>query len=407
MTLLRRQTVDFADGPALTPFSRLRVANPETIFDANFGYGKRAILFNEILAGTGSATHLPNQSSVALACATSGDAAALQSKMYHRYVPGKGQLIKMAQVYGAASVGVVKRAGYFDANDGVFLEQNGTTDVAFVRRTSTSGSPVDNRVVQASWNLDPLDGTGPSGITLDLSLDSILILDLQWLSMGRIRVGFDIGGLIVYCHEFLHANILSVPYMRTANLPIRWSISSTSAAGSFQVTCCAVESEGGAEFARGLHFAVDTVGTVRTIGATALPVMSLRPRTTFGGLTNRIQMVLEGFNWLATNGTNSFRWRLIYGGVTTGGSWANVDASNSGMEYNVTGTAFTGGIAVNSGYDNASSAQRFSNLIETRDNRYPWCLDGAGNQIEMILSMLDVSGGTTDVLAAMQWKELR
>ncbi len=263
-----------SDGPNLDAFSRLRVSTPVGLFDSSFQYDLQPLLYYTVTANSGTVTHTAAYSSAKLStAAVASSSALLQSKQYHRYIPAKSQLVVMTQIMGAAVAGITRRAGYFDDNDGVFLEQNGITDVALVRRTSTSGSPVDNRVVQASWNLDPLNGAGPSGITLDLSKASILVIDLQWLGMGRIRVGFDIGGIIVYVHEFLNANVLTVPYMKTANLPVRWSASGNGVSDMY-ATCAAVISEGGTEFDRGLCTQLARLSSVRAarslIGASYL-----------------------------------------------------------------------------------------------------------------------------------------
>ncbi len=63
--------------------------------------------------------------------------------------------------------------------------------------------------------------------------------------MGRVRVGFDIDGVIYYAHQFLNANNLSVPYMQSATLPIRMVVTSTSS-GSTKTSyfkCATVQSE--------------------------------------------------------------------------------------------------------------------------------------------------------------------
>ena len=45
--------------------------------------------------------------------------------------------------------------------------------------------------------------------------------------VGRVRIGFDIDGIVYYAHEFLHANVLTIPYTQTLNLPIRGQLTTT------------------------------------------------------------------------------------------------------------------------------------------------------------------------------------
>lgn len=397
---------DPLDGSSIDAFSRARVSNPTTIFNSYFRYDLLPIRYNAITANSGTITHLPNESSAELATAAVASSSAIMvSKQYHRYIPGKSQLIVMSGVIRAAVANVVKRVGYFDASNGIFLEQNGTTDVAFVRRTSTSGSPVDNRVVQASWNVDPMDGTGPSGITLDLTKSYILVIDLQWLGMGRARVGFDIGGQIVYVHYFQTANTLTSVYMTEGNLPNRWEISGNGVS-TMIATCAAVISEGGSELDGGFFMSAGSGLTVRTFtSGTPLPVIAVRPRTTFNGITNHGTYALESVTWLPTSGSNDFLWQLVYDTVITGGSWVNVNTSSSAMEINSTGTAVTGGLVISGGHDNSSNSQRQPQTSVNHD-RYPWCVDAVGSQIVMALVMTDISG-SSNVHSTMSWREQR
>lgn len=399
--------IGYGDSASLDAFSRVRVSEPTTLFDSKFRYDTLPIRFNSITANSGTITHLPNESSVSLAtAAVASSSAIIQSRQYHKYIPGKSQLILMTGVVRAAVAGIVKRIGYFDAEDGIFLEQNGTTDVAIVRRTSVSGSAVDNRVVQASWNIDKFDGTGVSGKTLDLTKSQILVIDLQWLGMGRVRIGFDIDGIIYYAHQFLNANTtLTTVYMKKSDLPVRWEIAGNGVA-TMQATCSAVISEGGSEADEGLLFSTDTGVTSRTVTAgTPLPVIAVRPATTFNSITNRVNFRLESASWIPTSGTNAFKWEIIYNPTITGGAWNSVNASSS-AEVNITATSVSGGIVVASGFDNATSANRQLEFVNGISSRYPWCHDGAGNQIPFAIVFTEFAGNS-DISASMQWRELR
>ena len=396
--------VALPDGPNVDAFSRLRVSTPVGLFDSTFQYDLQPLVYYQTVANSGTITHQPNTSGARLAsAAVGGSSAIMQSKPYHRYIPAKSQLIVMTQIIGVATANVVKRVGYFDANDGIFLEQNGTVDLAFVRRTSTSGGPVDNRVVQASWNLDKLDGTGPSRITLDLTKASILIVDLQWLGMGRVRVGFDVAGIIVYVHQFLNANVLAVPYMKTANLPNRWEISG-SAVGSMDAQCASVISEGGTEYDRGYLFQKESA-VVTAGNGTQTCIVAIRPAATLNGIVNRVQIAAEDFDGLVT-GANPVLWQVVYNPTITGGSWAARDATNSAAEYNITAASISGGISVASFYTPAGAQFKTSGALEVI-SRMPIVLDPSGaNPIAVALCATGYTG-TSTVFGSMSWRELR
>jgi hypothetical protein len=119
-----------------------------------------------------------------------------------------------------------------------------------VIRSYTTGIAVDTKVAQSSWNGDPLDGSGPSGITLDPSLVQIFWLDVEWLGVGNVRTGFVINGQFIVCHTFQHANMVgnTKVYMTTATLNPRYEITNTGVTGTsstMKQICSTVMSEGG------------------------------------------------------------------------------------------------------------------------------------------------------------------
>jgi hypothetical protein len=141
--------------------------------------------------------------------------------------------------------GVQRRVGYFDDGNGLFFEDNAGT-IRVVIRSSDSGVPVDTAVDQASWNMDAMDGSGPSGLTIDWANAQIFVLDFQWLSVGRVRFGLEVAGVIIYVHEHSVANVANFPWTSTPNLPIRYQIITTAASpqSSMRVICSSVISEG-------------------------------------------------------------------------------------------------------------------------------------------------------------------
>ena len=119
------------------------------------------------------------------------------------YQPGKSLLNLNTFVMSPAKTNLRQRVGYYGANNGYYLELNNTT-VSFVERSFVTGAIVDTPVTQASWNVDPMNGSGPSGITLDLTKAQILFIDLEWLGVGTVRMGFVVDGNFYVCHKFHH-----------------------------------------------------------------------------------------------------------------------------------------------------------------------------------------------------------
>lgn len=356
--------VTFNDGPSIDAFSRLRVSDTTTLFDSTAQYGNNALVWESAVVGTGVLSNSTATSAVQLSTGgtASGAKCTRQTQVYFRYQPGRSQLVLQTFVMGAASTNLRRRVGYFDDNNGVYLEQT-STGPSVVIRSATSGSPVNTSVAQAAWNRDPLDGTGDSGITLDLTKTQILVIDLQWLGVGRVRIGFDINGTIYYCHEFLHANTtFTTVYMQTASLPLRQEIENTgitSGTNTLQAICGAVIAEGGFDAGRGQQFAAGNAATGISV-TTRRPIYSIRAKTTGpSSVRNTGQIIVEDINMLA--GTKDIYYEIVKSPTSlTGASWAAYDATNSLVEVDIAATAISGGQVLAAGYCTAGQTARIS-----------------------------------------------
>ena len=135
-------------GGAIDAFGRARISAPYTLFDSQNRYEKND-LFSETTATGGTVTYTANSSTVNLNVTTSsGSEVVRQTFRSFSYQPGKGLLVMNTFVMPTAQDGQRIRIGYFNAENGVFLERDGAT-IYIVRRTYVSGTAVDTRVAQA------------------------------------------------------------------------------------------------------------------------------------------------------------------------------------------------------------------------------------------------------------------
>jgi hypothetical protein len=235
-------------GNNVDAFGRIRVSNPLTIFDSK-NIMSQNTLFNATTANGGSVTYTSNKSTVNLNVTEAASSKTVrQSNRVMSYQPGKSLLIFNTFVMNTLTANLKQKVGLFDANNGIFFYADGTT-LKIVRRTYTSGAAVDTEISQSSWNGDILNGTGASGFTLNAATSNILFIDIEWLGVGSVRVGFVINGQLITAHTFYNANSLTTVYMQTANLPIRYEIerAGTLTAGTYtlQQICSSCISEGG------------------------------------------------------------------------------------------------------------------------------------------------------------------
>lgn len=410
MSYLFNNKIDFVDGQ-VDAFRRLRTSNPVTLFDNSNQYDMGPLLWDTALSGTANTIHDPYSSAVDLEVGTdANDEAIRQTYEYFRYQPGKSQLILMTGDMGVTDANNVSKAyGYFDSSNGVYVKRYGGVTSWVLRRTTSSGLS-EIEVPQSQWSDDRMDGTGPSGITLDITKAQIFMIDLEWLAVGTVRVGFVIDGQPYIVHRFHHANSYNGVYMETANLPIRTQIKNVDGGtgDSFKQICCAVISEGGFEDDRGYPFTALNGAAYITANDNDTPIIAIRPKATFNSKTNRAKILVQNTSIMATKNALA---KIVYNPVITGGTWVSV-AADSAMEYNITMTSYTGGTTVQSlyipgGFDRSTRGDIGD---ATLISKLPLSLDIAGqNPKPLLISASPMPGvtGDNDVAASINWNELR
>lgn len=354
----------------------------------------------------------------------SGDQAVRATHRYIPYVPGKTQLITETFLFGAAVADVRRRAGYFDAFNGLFLEQNGTTNLAFVRRSNTSGSPVEARTAQADWNLDTLapavdgvpDGDSPSGITLDMSKMQYLIIDFLWQGAGDVRWGFEIGGEPIYCHQDTFANVLTTAFMSTGSLPVRYEIINTGATAglnTMEEVCTSVISEGG-EKLTGQGYTASTHVTPRTVAFASgeVPMFAIRLKNTFGsdGGPNRKTIRFSNMSAMCTTNNAHFELRHIHdpSGITE--TWTSV-SDDSSVEYSSDISAIVGNPShpIEQGFIVAGQAGKGSGenqILSDELDQHRFITQNIDSDNSEVLGVYGASfTGNSDISTHMSWVE--
>jgi hypothetical protein len=401
--------ITFAPSTAQDAFGRLRTSSPFTLFDSSHRFDDNDLWATATATG-GTAVFNANQGLVDLnVTAASGSSVIRESIKVFAYQPGKSLLTLNTFVMSPAKTGLTQRVGYYGANNGFYLEQVGSS-VSFVKRSVVTGSLVNTPILQADWNGDKLDGSGPSGLTLDLTKAQILWMDLEWLGVGSVRMGFVINGQFILCHTFNHANIIASTYITTASLPLRYEIfntAGTTGASTFKQVCSTVISEGGYEL-RGKQQSIGTPITAPmtfAVAGTYYPVVGIRLISTrLDAIVIATAISLIGLG----NGKN-YQWRVVNGNVSiSGGSWVPA-GGDSAVEYNITGTSATGGRILASGYVNSSNQGSpsinilkealFANQLE-RDAL-------TGTPYQLVIEMaIDAVGGLSGAYASIDWEEV-
>lgn len=383
-------------------FGRLRVSNPLTLFDTQNKYSDQGQFVSNLING-GTCTYNQPSNTFTLAVSGSGSSVVRETTKTFVYQPGKSLFVLNTFAMNTPTAGVTQRVGYYNTNNGVFFEANGTT-LNMVIRSYSSGSVVEDRIPQSQWNGDKLNGTGPSGITLNPALTQIFWSDIEWLGVGSVRTGFVINGQYIVCHTFNHANIAgnTTTYMGTAVLPVRYEITTTGTAATMRQICSTVISEGGyspsgTPAGRG-H---DLGSPVRLPNDSSFkPLMSIRLKSS----TPDAVVLPVDFTIVPVNQA-VVKYRVYIQAVTSGGTWVSQSA-NSSVEYNLNPTALVSGDHTYAGFLISNNQS-----INTPQNQvFDFIQQLSRNPFTSTMYEYTILAATTgtniDVYASINWQEV-
>ena len=342
---------------------------------------------------------------------TSGDEVIRETKKVFSYQPGKSLLVMSTFVMNPAKTNLRQRIGYYGDDNGIYVELYGNA-LSFVKRSLVTGSAAETSVLQADWNGDKLDGTGLSGLTLDISKAQILWMDIEWLGLGTVRLGFVINGQFITCHSFHHANLITSTYITTASLPLRYEIRNVGTpnpetSSTLKQVCSTVLSEGGYD----LNGAQQAIGTPitspyrLTTAGTYYPVVSIRLKSSPDRLDAIV--IVSALSLLGKTAGDTFNWHIRNACVTSGGTWVSA-GTDSAVEYNITATSLTtAGRIVTSGYFSTTQQTGggidilkealFKNQLER---------DGLTGQTSELAIAVTANNNNADLFASMDWEEI-
>jgi len=318
------------------------------LFDFRFLGQDNKLLWYEAVTGAGASTFstATNELSMNTTNGTSGNEVVRQTQRIMGQ-SGAPNIFIVNCTLGAKKTNVRQQAGAFDANDGLFFEQD-ISNLKVVYRTSISGAPVDTAINQSAWNVDKLDGTGNSTITLDTSKNNIYftINTFNYLQFGVI-----ISGSAYFCHQIATNNTTVDAAFATRNFPIRIVITNTGAATgntTLLVEACSAYASGGTT-PFGIVRAADLGITGKTIGASLTPLISIRLKNS----NIRNKLLVQNMNMILSASQTVYV-ALIFNGALTGSAFATTSGTNTISEFDSAATAISGGDVIFSTYTSGS-----------------------------------------------------
>lgn len=408
MSYISLESIGFRNDSTVDASGRARVSQNHAVFDSTNEYGINNRDWVQKSIGLGSSTFSSSEAAriISTGGTVAGDGFIRQTRINWRSFPGRATAVLLSLKPGPKAAGAVKRVGYYDAGNGMFLEINGT-DVRLVKRTDISGTASDaNYVTQENWNIDKMDGTGPSGAVLNLNSYQTLFIDILYTTVGRVRCGFVINGHYHLVHEFVSGNNGLSDVWRTPHLPLRAEVQNvTTAAGvasmSIRGSCLQIEA-GDANFQRG-YLNTGNTGTTSLAVTTRRPILSVRAKALLNGLPNRGWLVPYDFGFKVAS--NDIFWEVVVGGTLTGASWTSGSA-DSMAEYDFSATAIAGGFPALSGYALSGSGNLSGSTYSSIVGQYPTSVDSL-NESQTVYTLVATSmSGMANVSAYLNWREV-
>jgi hypothetical protein len=398
--------IRYSDSGSLDAFARLRTSFPFTIFDSKQLNDKAPLFWDEVISGgSATSTHSTTDAATTMAVVNNGEYVIRQTKNRFNYQPGKSQLVIMTGVM-STETNVTKRIGYFNSSivaphtadfDGVYFENDGTN----VSINTAKNGTID-KITQGNWNVDKMDGNGPSKITIDWSKAQIFFIDFEWLGVGRVRFGLFVNGIPYYIHADNHANFVSSVYMSSPNHSCRYEIRSTGGSGSLMHICSTVQSEGGLD-QNGLVFSAGHTNTNSLITTNTTDIFALvgiRLKTTHFGST-----VIPKRISIAISSASDFRWALYLNPIV-GGTFTYNDIINSSVQQ-ATGTSNTNTVT--------NGTQLEMGFVSTKSDFIDIALDNAvriGSTIDgtpdtLVLAASRITGTTETMRGSIIFRDLQ
>lgn len=405
--------IKFADSPALDAFGRNRMSEPQSLFNSKQIFDNAPIFWDDAEESGASTTsvHSVNgaSSTMGVALNTAGKRTRQTFRRFN-YETGKSIQIIMTGVFDGSGggSGITRGIGYYDDNNGLFFQDDEGT-IKVVRRTKASGSVVDNKTAQSSWNQDTMDGSGgssnPSGVNIDWTKSQIFTIDFEWLGVGRVRYGLFLNGGIIYVHEETLANSIDTVYMSTPNLPLRYQIENdgTGAASTMVHTCSTVIAEGGS----------DDLGTSRYKSTEGTHINAATENIIYAVLGIRLKSAAIGGTvklvaaTLAEHaGTKNVEWILKFN-PTVADTFTYTDETNSIVQTAKGGALniVTGGIDITGGHFSTDKKGGSEGLTLDDVQRLGAKIDGTVDEI--VLCARPIGGSSAiDIEGSLTWKEL-
>jgi hypothetical protein len=308
----------------------------------NFHYGVSDddIVNGGMVTGTGVLGQVGSMATVSPG--TGVGSATLQSLRPVRYRPGHESYCSTSVVLAVPEINVNQYIGFLDAEDGLCFGYKGLDPgFWFIEGGNSSFYP------KSEWNIDPMDGTGPSGYILNMQAGQVPVIKFVWHGIRNITLEIiSESGEAYPCHVLKFINTATDTHLKNPDLPVSCKIERTAGTGA------AVVLKTGSWRAGVIGFEQDETSSDRWKDVTVLDsilagsvrnnIFTVRNKSTYAGKINHIVYEL-GITTLASDANKTVAIYATTDAVLSGNTaFVDVDGVNTPLEVSQGGT-ITGG----------------------------------------------------------------
>lgn len=370
-------------------FGDLRTVGLEPVAGWTFNYTLLRNLINFIPVDGGS--QAVTNSMIQLDTNTSPTGSAtIETRKALRYSPGLGALARFTAVFTAGVANSQQIIGVGDNTDGFFFGFNGTIFGILVRKNG-----IDNWIPQASWDADPMNGSGPSGVTLTPTLGNVYQIEYQWLGFGQITFSIENPntGTYIPVHHIEYANSNVTPSILNPTLPLRASVRNTGNQTNVSLfSPSAMAFIEGPSFNQAISSRYTYFRRVSLAANTPTDLFTLQNLSTFNGKANRVRIRLDYMSF-ATATDDLAQFSIITGSTLTGRTFTPISAGQSVMQYSTNASYSLGTVTL---YQALGEQSTISEIISSLDI---WLAPGE------ILTFQALTQGSGVVGGSLSWTE--
>tara|TARA_R110000803_G_scaffold118414_1_gene186794 strand:- start:574 stop:1776 length:1203 start_codon:yes stop_codon:yes gene_type:complete len=334
-------------------FDELIITERTPLIELNSALGLSVLRDVTVVANTGTVTNTGGEFVVATG-GTTASTAQLQTIESGRYYPGTaaqaGAGIRAPDTFTGTAYA---EWGYFGSTDGFGFGVDATDDYVFYTRASSQ-----TKVYQSSWNVDPMDGTGPSGATLDVTQGNIYQITFSWYGYGVIEWSIVMDGangkqapILVHRYRPTTTNSIQNP-----NQPITVKVANGNTTTDFSIYVGGRQFSVYGRYIPSLRRTQEARILQASIGTTFVPLVTFRRKSGFSSFPVKFHEVN-----LITDG--DLLWEVRVSGSLTGdsfGSVTNIPTTETALEVDIAATAITGGQKLESGLVSTTGAGQAS-----------------------------------------------